>query len=247
MSHARSIGRFLVLAVSAAALLTLAPALPASAGEVHHFRYENNYANAFWFDREQLADGSYRFTTYYVGVYQSDEYIYSDAYLETLECPEQHIDYEGCEFIESEYGDRRLPAEAFSMSEDLSGATLDAVYRVVRTSDGAERSTRRIRVVTRWTAAGEPYTYESRYETWDESCRYSSKSRGSSVEAEARGMYAGIAMAFRQVSWLGHDETVEEVECRGGDSPAPRSAEERMRERGYFGLDGTNGGRRTSA
>ena len=119
-----------IAAVAVAIAAVLAAASPAAAGPAD--RGNRSVLNVFWYDREPVAPGAFRVTTWYVGVYTSSGSDWSDLYQDVQFCARAG-DGVRCRQERYAYGDTDLttPGDIFRMdTRDLRGAHLEARYRL---------------------------------------------------------------------------------------------------------------------
>ena len=98
-------------------------------------RHESNVINVYWHDKEQLSDNKFRLSTWYVGVYESDDGIWSDLYQSVDRCRKTDRGHTRCRQETYRIGISDLEGETFTMdTDDLQTAHLDATYNL-RTYD----------------------------------------------------------------------------------------------------------------
>jgi hypothetical protein len=149
-----------LLVLFAAALMTAGIALPANAAthtKPSSYRSSGTSADAFWYRTKWLTNNTYRQTVWYVGVYQSSDGTFSDAYKTVVDCTEEPgEEYEECSLVSSSYGYSDLSGDTFTIAKKLASAHLEASYRMrTYTEKGARSgSSFTIDVVVDWTQAG---------------------------------------------------------------------------------------------
>jgi hypothetical protein len=142
-----------------AGLATLAAALPAnSATRSKPVSYKSSArsADAFWYKTKWLSPTEYRQSVWYIGVYESTDGTFSDAYKTVVDCEQETgEDYGECTIVSSTYGYTDAPD--FTLAKKLASAHLEATYTMNSYTEDGSRSGRSftIDVVVDWNGTGD--------------------------------------------------------------------------------------------
>jgi hypothetical protein len=196
---------FVLIVTGTIALGISLPASAATRSKPASYSSSARSADAFWTTTRALSATTYRQTVWYIGVYQSSDYTYSDAYKTVVDCTKElGEDYDECTLVSYAYGDSNLDGQTFTFGKRLSAAHLEATY-AMNTYDGKRGDSGRsfsIDVIVDWTGAGQlqrshgTSTYRSGCYLVHES------SRGAWRDATATGSINGRARGTTDVASL---------------------------------------------
>lgn len=135
--------RLLVAGVVVGMLMPLGAPGSVAAGE----RYQSQSLNAFWHSRKRVDADTYLRTTWYAGIYESGEGLWSDLYRQVQRCRERE-GRDRCRSDSFAYGEiNDLGSGSFSIDSRLSAAHLEATYRLHTREDGERVSLGRAHLV----------------------------------------------------------------------------------------------------
>jgi hypothetical protein len=123
--------RLWIAALTAALVVVMAG--PGQAVELSHERSKGGSANAFWYRKTNISPGTYRFTTWYVGVFAGSDSGWSDLYQEVDVC-QRRPGRDRCRLVRYRIGVIDLTAEGDSFTVDgrARSADLSATYPLQR-------------------------------------------------------------------------------------------------------------------
>lgn len=184
------------------ATLAASLALPATAKKPVRDGYESVSANAFWFTEEDLGGGSTRTTVWYVGVYLSGTYVFSDLYEDVYVCDASG---ETCTTESSRFGFSDLSDGTFTIDkQDLTAAHIDAVYDLQAYDGNWEPvgDPEPTHIVADWAGTGTLMKGKGSF-TWKQKCfSYRERFRDASRSAEATGMVDTMDLGETHDAWL---------------------------------------------
>jgi hypothetical protein len=184
--------RSFVLVAAAAMLVALAPQAVAAPPSLSFNRSSSITAQSFWYSHQQLSKSSYSDSVWYVGVYGSGSFLYSDLYKDVETCKVSH---KGTSCTDTFlYGDTDLTSQNFTIdASQLTSANLDAVYQLQAYDQygNPSGSPAQTHVVADWTGNGS-LTRTSENDTYRFGCSmFRFSSRGLFRNAEATGSING--------------------------------------------------------
>jgi hypothetical protein len=175
----------LVVTLVGMLVLGLVGPIPAQAVEVDTDSSRSSVLNVFWYSKRKVERGTVR-TTWYVGIYQSGDELWSDLYQSAYRCRRED-GRRRCSRLLWRYGDiTDLGDGSFTLQNDLSEGHLSATYEL-RTWKGGDR----LRGTTSWSIStdfeglGElqKYSYSDSYTSGCDTWRFRSRGVGRSGEA----------------------------------------------------------------
>jgi hypothetical protein len=177
-------------------LLVVTP-LGASEASAEPERYASKSYNAFWHSRHRIDSDTYVRTTWYAGVYVSEEEgsdetdFWSDLYKSSARC-ERREGPDRCRGTgNSLYGDiYDLGNGEFTLDPDLTSGFFEATYPMERRDGRQTENIGKIRITVRLTAIGDVTEYRESYSYSFECYRVRYSGRSEYVQAEARGVLA---------------------------------------------------------
>jgi hypothetical protein len=176
------IGAMLILSLGTASVEAVKP---------KHERYQAHWANAFWHVRNRVDANTYLRTTWYVGVYETEERgFYSDLYRSVERC-EKRAGRDRCRYLRglSWYGHtKRLGRGSFSLDRRLTAAHLDATYKLYRYTHHDRVFVGRARIVTDLTGSGRLTHGRNSYTSHEGCTVFTYSGKWEQREATATGM-----------------------------------------------------------
>ena len=175
--------RFLVLGALVAALLPFGAPNAVAASE----RYQSQTLDAFWHSKKVVDADTYLRTTWYAGVYETGDGLWSDLYKDVERC-QVRGGPDRCRGVSFAYGEiRDIGGGSFWVNRRLSAGHLEATYRMHTYRDGERVPLGRAHIVADLTGRGDVSRSQDSYSTHSKCDHYRFSGRWLSRRALASG------------------------------------------------------------
>lgn len=174
---------------------------PAQAAKPSKGEYESVSANAFWYSDETLGGGRTRTTVWYVGVYKSNQDVFSDLYQDVYLCRRDG----SCATESSRFGFSDLAGQTFTIdASGLSTAHIDATYDLQEYDQNWEPvgDPDPTHIVADWSGIGELQTGRGSFSFKSGCFSYRERFRDAYRQAEATGAVDGADLGVTPDAWL---------------------------------------------
>lgn len=216
---------FVVLAAVSMMAAFATPAWAEGGQEPGIEEYDTQSLNGFWYTKRNISGNVYRLTTWYAGVYQTNEEFWSDLYRATERC-ERRPGRDRCTSLAYEVGViNDVAGGGFGVHESISSGWLDATYELRKYGTNGRRavSRRTVRFVGFLDAIGELRLSTEHYESWIGDClefEYSAEYSGR--QSDAWGSIDGKSIGWTDDAYLSQGHVIYEYyDCEGSDGVKP--------------------------
>lgn len=189
-------------AILLGAILVLSLGGPAGAAKPEKFRWDNAGLNAFWYSTKDLKGRAYKEIVWYVGVYQSTDWVFSDLYKSVARC-ERRPGRDRCRLVRWSEGFSDLEGATFDVDRNLSNGILKEKYRLTTYDRRGERVNRfRARIVAELEGVGDLYRERDSYRSGSGCTQFRYEFRGAYRDAEATATINGNSLGETHDAWM---------------------------------------------